>query len=193
MSQTHFPLVQCFWLQEDMLTILAGPPLRELNYINQVTTSSLASALRRRALQLHPKKGVTQLRPQGKHSSCDVRAALLGDWKAPERLVISTRYFGAQRTIEGTMTNERAAPCAAAPTACAQYAKYYCSGALFHFRRVVFQGTVALRCLFHGCTHPDPPSLPCLPALQILGSRGISLRIRTHCSQNQFRKGDEAG
>ena len=38
--------------------ILPGPPLLALTSdINQVTTSSLASALGRRALQVHPKKG----------------------------------------------------------------------------------------------------------------------------------------
>ena len=82
----------------------------ELNDINQVTTSSLASALRRRALQLHPKKEVTLLRLQGKYSSRDLRAALLGDWKAPERLVTSARYLGALRTIEGTMTTVQPMP-----------------------------------------------------------------------------------
>ena len=36
------------------------------------------------------------------------------------------------------MTTERAARCAAAGTAFAQYVKYYRSGAPFQFRRVVF-------------------------------------------------------
>ena len=89
-----------------------------------MTTSSLASALRRRAFQLHPKKGVTPLTLQGKHSSRDLRAALLGDWRAPERLVTYTRYWGAQRTTDGTVTTERAARCAAARTAFAMHVKY---------------------------------------------------------------------
>ena len=96
-------------------------------------TSSLAAALGRRALQLHPKE-VTLLMLQGKHSPRDLRAALLGDWKAPERMVSATRFSGAQTTIEGAMTTERAARCAAARTAFAQCPQY--------FRRVVFQAPV---------------------------------------------------
>ena len=76
------------------------------------------------------------MRLQGKHSSRDLRAALLGDRKAPESLVTSTRCLGALRTIEGTLT------IAAARTACAQYAKYYRRGAPCHFRRVFFQAMV---------------------------------------------------
>ena len=110
--------------------------------MNQLATSSLASALRRCALQLHPKKGVTLLKLQGKHSSRHLRSALLGDWKAPKRLVTSERFWGARRTIEGTVTTERAARCDAVRTALAQYAKYYRNGAPFHFRRVVFYTTV---------------------------------------------------
>ena len=67
---------------------------------------------------------------------------MFGDWKAPQRLVTASRYLGAQRTIEGTMTTERAARCAAARTAFAQYSQYHRGGAPYHFRRVVFQATV---------------------------------------------------
>ena len=94
MSQTLFPLktvpLATGGYADDLARTSIASSYKELNDINQVTTSSLASALRRRALQLHPKKGVTLLRLQGKHSSRDLRAALLGDWKAPERLVTST-------------------------------------------------------------------------------------------------------
>ena len=55
----------------------------ELDDIDQLTTSSLAAAWRRRALLLHPKKGVTLLRLQERHSFRELRAALLGNWKAP--------------------------------------------------------------------------------------------------------------
>ena len=85
----------------------------ELDDIDQLTTSSLAAAWRRRALQLHPEKGVT-----------------------------ATRYLGAQRTIEGTVTTERAARCAAARTLFAQYWQPYRSRTHSHLRRVVFQATV---------------------------------------------------
>ena len=114
----------------------------EINDINQLTASSLATALGRRALQLHPKKWVTLLRVQGKHSSRDLRAALLGDWNAPRWWVTAPRYLGALKTIEGTATTEHAARCAAARTAVTQSAKHYRSEAPNHFREVVFQATV---------------------------------------------------
>ena len=109
---------------DDLARTSIARSYKELDDINQLTTSSLATALGRRALQLHPKKGITLLWPQGEHSSRDLRAALLGELKAVERCVTATRYWGAQRTIEDTMTTERAGRCAAARAAFAQYAKY---------------------------------------------------------------------
>ena len=69
-------------------------------------------------------KGVALLRLQGRHYPRDLRAAQLGVWKAPERLVTVTRYVGAQKTIQGTVTTERAARCATARTSFAHYSLY---------------------------------------------------------------------
>ena len=52
--------------------------------------------------------------------TCERQYSVTG--KPPERLVTVTRYLGAQKTIEGTMMTERAARCAAARTAFAQFA-----------------------------------------------------------------------
>ena len=47
----------------------------------------------------------------------------------------------AQRIIEGTVTTDRAARCAAARTAFAQFSQYYRTDAPYHSHRVVFKAT----------------------------------------------------
>ena len=78
-------------------TSIAGSYRRSID-INQLTTSSLATALGRRALQLHPKNLFTRLMLQRQ----TFHSGLAGAWS----LLRDT--WGAQRTIEGTMTTERA-------------------------------------------------------------------------------------
>ena len=115
-------------------------------------------------------------------------------------LVTATLHLGAQRTIEGTVTTERAARCAAARTPFAQYWQPYRSRTLSHLRRVVFQATVVgalsfgleVACLtdvdvrvVHGCFVPLFYKFSGRDAYRF--EHGRNLR------QNQCREGDATG
>ena len=114
-SRALFLLRQCPWLQEAALMILFGPPLLALTWSSVTSTTCQLPRLR----QLWDGVFFSFIhKKEGRHSPPNLRAALFGDWTAPERLVTDTRYLGARRTIEGTATTERAARCAAARTAC---------------------------------------------------------------------------
>ena len=178
---------------DDLVRASIARSYKELNDIDQLTTSSLATALGRRALRLNPKT-VTLLSLQGKHSSRDLRAALLGDWKTQSAWSPPHDTGGAQRTIEGTMTTERAARCAAARAAFAQYTKYFRSKAPFHHRRLVFQVTVVGDLTFGlevaPLTEVDIRILNgCLTSLSL----SVPRRTRTHRRQSRYRKGDADG
>ena len=144
---------------------------KELNDFNQLTTSSLPwdDVL----YSYTQRSGVTLVRLRGKHSTRDLRAALLGDWKAPERLVTASRHLGAQRTIEVTATTDRAARCGPSRTAFAQGAKYHRSKV--PRLRWWVPSHSASRYSSHGSRRSDPSRLLCLAALQI----PVPLRTRT--------------
>ena len=100
-------------------TTIARSSRRKLNDINKLTTSSLASALGRRALQLHRKKGG------------HIRA--LGQCYT---------LFGCPESHRGHNDDGTCGSMRCGPYTFAQDTKYYRSEAPYHFHWVVFQATV---------------------------------------------------